>query len=502
MDVITNELQDVNTSQVVVGLAQGQCPSRYRAAWRFAKRDALDAVTVRLRSAWERDDSNLATEPLFAHFLRGHLEAMTDEALATRMLALLDLRLELHAALSSADMRRRDKLERVADLLSSVALDASGGGQSGAIGMGSHSGRAATAAVTVASRSIKSARSSRSAKRASSVRPRREVTSHVLIEGSDDEVKESVVLEEQTPSARQQLEHMGVGRADSDREDIIAASTREIELTSASSSKGARDLSISALPGTAQARTALDAWQRTVARLRGVILSSGTTTTATVTIAPAPAAGGPGAAGSAEAAALDRCLREASVLVHAHMREGCAGFLRSSGFAQCCKFYSLLSAAVGDPSFEHIRPLGKGGYGKVWCSVKRDSGAAFAVKKMRRKTIVGKKADQHILDEQRALRAVHSRFVCALHYAYQTRDSVCLVLEWLTGGTLKHHLVLRRNAKKAGGGARAKAGKRKGKGPANRYDEAKGSPRCLSSSPAAVHRGRGSILRRLRRSRP
>ena len=132
MDIITDEIRDVDTSQVVVGLAQGQCPSRYRAAWRFAKRDALDAVTVRLRSAWERDDSNLATEPLFAHFLRGHLEAMTDEALATRMLALLDLRLELHAALSSADMRTRDKLERVADLLSSVALDASGRGQSGA----------------------------------------------------------------------------------------------------------------------------------------------------------------------------------------------------------------------------------------------------------------------------------------------------------------------------------------------------------------------------------
>ena len=59
--------------------------------------------------------------------------------------------------------------------------------------------------------------------------------------------------------------------------------------------------------------------------------------------------------------------------------------------------------------------LGKGGYGQVWCSVKTDSGTAFAVKKLRRKTVVGKKAEQHVLDEQRALRAVRSPFVCAQH---------------------------------------------------------------------------------------
>ena len=46
------------------------------------------------------------------------------------------------------------------------------------------------------------------------------------------------------------------------------------------------------------------------------------------------------------------------------------------------------------------------------------------LKKMRRKMIVGKKADKHILDEQRALRVVRSRFVCAIHYAYATPESV------------------------------------------------------------------------------
>ena len=51
---------------------------------------------------------------------------------------------------------------------------------------------------------------------------------------------------------------------------------------------------------------------------------------------------------------------------------------------------------------------------------------------------------QHTLDEQRAMRAVRSRFVCAVHYAYLTPDYLCMALEWLAGGTLAFHLKRRR----------------------------------------------------------
>ncbi len=75
----------------------------------------------------------------------------------------------------------------------------------------------------------------------------------------------------------------------------------------------------------------------------------------------------------------------------------------------------------------------------MWCSVKRDSGGVFAVKRMQRKTIVGKRAEQHVLDELATLRAVRSPFVCALHYAYQTPSELCLVLEWLQVITTEYH---------------------------------------------------------------
>ena len=39
---------------------------------------------------------------------------------------------------------------------------------------------------------------------------------------------------------------------------------------------------------------------------------------------------------------------------------------------------------------------------------------------------------------------VASSFVCSLHYAYATPDALCLVLEWLRGGSLQYHLKRRR----------------------------------------------------------
>ena len=95
-------------------------------------------------------------------------------------------------------------------------------------------------------------------------------------------------------------------------------------------------------------------------------------------------------------------------------------------------------------SFSHVRPIGKGGYGQVWASIKRDSGAGYAIKVMGRRRVVGKKAESHLLSELRCMQQVNSSFVCALHYAYATPDALCLVLEWLRGGSLQYHLKQRR----------------------------------------------------------
>eukprot|EP00908_Phaeocystis_cordata_P008149 Transcript_18817.p1 GENE.Transcript_18817~~Transcript_18817.p1 ORF type:complete len:641 (-),score=239.75 Transcript_18817:135-2057(-) len=131
-------------------------------------------------------------------------------------------------------------------------------------------------------------------------------------------------------------------------------------------------------------------------------------------------------------------------LIGRELRAACGDFLQSSACATCGAYLALLDRGVTHASFNHVRPIGKGGYGQVWASIKRDSGAGYAIKVMGRRRVVGKRAESHLLSELRCMKLVSSDFVCALHYAYATPDQLCLVLEWLRGGSLQFHLKQRR----------------------------------------------------------
>ena len=73
------------------------------------------------------------------------------------------------------------------------------------------------------------------------------------------------------------------------------------------------------------------------------------------------------------------------------LRSSCADFLQSKSCASCGEYLSLLQRSVTHDSFNHIRPIGKGGYGQVWASIKRDSGAGYAIKVMGRRRVVAKR---------------------------------------------------------------------------------------------------------------
>ena len=167
---------------------------------------------------------------------------------------------------------------------------------------------------------------------------------------------------------------------------------------------------------------------------------------------------GSGLAHGPAGAAVDllAALCAAEALLAREVQGGCAQFVAHDDALMppmamaCCRYLSLLDRPVGDDAFDHIRPLGKGGYGKVWCSIKRDTGAVYAVKKMARHKIGAGSDAQHAVEEQRVMRLVHSRFVCALRYAYATRTQLCMVLDWLAGGTLAFHLRRRRKLVNSG----------------------------------------------------
>lgn len=98
--------------------------------------------------------------------------------------------------------------------------------------------------------------------------------------------------------------------------------------------------------------------------------------------------------------------------------------------------------------FELLKVLGTGAYGKVFLVRKvsgRDAGKLYAMKVLKKATIVQKKkTTEHTKTERQVLEAVRqSPFLVTLHYAFQTDAKLHLILDYVSGGELFTHLYQR-----------------------------------------------------------
>ncbi|XP_051822517.1 ribosomal protein S6 kinase beta-2 isoform X2 [Antechinus flavipes] len=95
---------------------------------------------------------------------------------------------------------------------------------------------------------------------------------------------------------------------------------------------------------------------------------------------------------------------------------------------------------IGPHSFELLRVLGKGGYGKVFQVRKTqgtNAGKIFAMKVLRKAKIMRNAKDTaHTRAERSILEAVRHPFIVELIYAFQTSGKLYLILECLSGGEL------------------------------------------------------------------
>lgn len=91
-------------------------------------------------------------------------------------------------------------------------------------------------------------------------------------------------------------------------------------------------------------------------------------------------------------------------------------------------------------TFRMYRVLGKGGFGEVCACQSRSTGRMYACKKLEKKRIKKRKGEIMALNEKQILQKVNSRFIVNLAYAYESKDSLCLVLTLMNGGDLKFHI--------------------------------------------------------------
>jgi hypothetical protein len=101
------------------------------------------------------------------------------------------------------------------------------------------------------------------------------------------------------------------------------------------------------------------------------------------------------------------------------------------------------NVTLGD--FELLKVIGRGTYGKVMQVRRRDTGEVYAMKVLKKASIVQKaKTTEHIKTERQVLAAVRQApFLVTLYYAFQTDAKLHLILEYIRGGELFTHLFKR-----------------------------------------------------------
>lgn len=93
--------------------------------------------------------------------------------------------------------------------------------------------------------------------------------------------------------------------------------------------------------------------------------------------------------------------------------------------------------------FEFIKTIGSGAFGIVRLCRKKDTQEIFAMKQMSKTEMVFKNQVHHVRAEKDALSTAKEGWVIQLHYTFQDDNFLYMVMDYLPGGDLMTHLMLK-----------------------------------------------------------
>lgn len=85
-------------------------------------------------------------------------------------------------------------------------------------------------------------------------------------------------------------------------------------------------------------------------------------------------------------------------------------------------------------SFDLLKVIGKGSFGKVIQVRKKDTGRIYALKTIRKSHIVARSEVTHTLAERTVLAQVNNPFIVPLKFSFQNESKLYLVLAFVNGG--------------------------------------------------------------------
>merc|ERR1711936_855965 len=111
--------------------------------------------------------------------------------------------------------------------------------------------------------------------------------------------------------------------------------------------------------------------------------------------------------------------------------------------ASCSPCLSCSTAAVRPSQYRVVRTLGRGSFGRVYQVTEEATGKYFAMKVIEKKT----SRNSYVLycvEERRILASINFPFIVQYESHFQTRSSVCLVMEYVEGSDLYNLLMSRK----------------------------------------------------------
>lgn len=90
--------------------------------------------------------------------------------------------------------------------------------------------------------------------------------------------------------------------------------------------------------------------------------------------------------------------------------------------------------------FELLKVLGRGSFGKVMQVRKKTDGKVYAMKILKKRAIIARNQVEHTKAERKILQSLQHPFLTTLRYAFQSKEKLYFVLDYLQGGELFFHL--------------------------------------------------------------
>ena len=98
---------------------------------------------------------------------------------------------------------------------------------------------------------------------------------------------------------------------------------------------------------------------------------------------------------------------------------------------------------INEGSFEILKTLGKGFFGKVLLVEKKDTKKLYALKVISKLDVIKKKFLDNIKNEKKIMQKIDNPFVVKMKYCFASPSFIFFALEFKQGGELYRHLKRR-----------------------------------------------------------